>query len=147
MRPRRQIILLAEHEDKTSEIRFLLDTHMFSVRASVSPDGMEATESTRAILIEYSMLKSLDRLTAGRVIPTVIFGLSHIDYDHSDKFFVFDGADWAARLVDTLRLATARKRGPKKSNIPPIHKRHGRVADYPHLPASTIPACSVASSL
>ena len=118
MRPRKKLCILATNEQTESRLRFLLDIHLFAVFAST--DSVEITarlqsDTYDALLVESPLVFDVRELGLNYRLPVIEFGVPQL-HSFADRV-VKEGDHFAARLVEAVKIATARKRGPKAKYI------------------------------
>ena len=116
MRPRKRICILATNESSESRLRFLLDIHLFAVFATTRREEITAKLQAgvcEALLVEFPGTFDVAALNLPYWLPIVGFGLGSVPQGLFPHHIVLEGPAFAARLIEAVKLATARKRGPR----------------------------------
>jgi hypothetical protein len=120
MRPRKRICILATNESSESRLRFLLDVHLFAVFASTQTDEIAAKLRSgvhEALLVEFPGTFDVAALNLPYSLPIVGFGKPPLPHELIVNHIVIEGPAFAARLIEAVKLATARKRGPRPISV------------------------------
>jgi len=115
MRPKKRVLLIDADEDFCAETRFLLVTHGYAVQSISKPeDGSHfGCGAFDALLTRASVpVKAFNALAKQIESPTILLA------EKAPLFMIFDRTlpETAPKseLIEIVRIATARKRGPRK---------------------------------
>jgi len=121
MRPRKWVLLCCEDEKVSSELRLLLDVWHFAGVCVPALDAWTGLNALDCILVVSrpdgywcKQIELLKRGNPGTCVILLVQGCAQLQ-TLADRV-VYDGGGMAA-LREALRIATARKRGPKKAFV------------------------------
>jgi hypothetical protein len=130
MRPRKQIILFSTNEITISLTRMLLETrYICKVHIATSIDEGNrifqkletAGREVDVVLIDGAWVTVAYQLRIDRQIPVVVFGIIPATAEYVAHYTVPSGpAEFSYRLLEAVKMACKRKRGPKV--IRPVEK-------------------------
>ena len=115
MRPSRKILLLAKTDYSASVLRFTLIQRLW--RVTVTTTKRETAELLKAkmydlLLVEYPHSVDVSKFELPYRIPVIEFGAAQPVHSVADHFLI-SGDAFSARLIETIKLALIRKRGPR----------------------------------
>lgn len=125
MRPRKQIVLISKNEWVISLNRLVLETRMdlkvngakdYKEANSIMEDLAALDTDTFAILIDGPCCTEAYDLDGYLLVPTVVFGAVPEYAVGIGTYTVLNGKGFSTRLLEAVKLACVRKRGPKKGS-------------------------------
>jgi len=132
MRPKKIVLLVDSDEDRMSETRCILHVAGFKVLSSVSADSARKTEQFFDVVVGYWPIdwRPLGRLSSRTdnrfilVCPALTGPPANVFADA----VLTRGEGLTARLIERIKFACARKRGPKPAPKTATHETKEQVA-------------------
>lgn len=113
MRPRKRILIIDKDDDRTGQLRFLLDVHSFAVFACASVSARPDQWVELVIVVgdvEARVYDQAKRVILDTPLLAIRDALPKREIASPDRILI---APSAFEILQTIKNITARKRGPK----------------------------------
>jgi two-component system, OmpR family, response regulator CpxR len=125
VRPKKKILLVGDDEDRVGVLRFLLETHRYSIHLF---NGVADAIGVDLVLVLWPFAAARELLTAAKAffppIPTVVLSgnRTRLPLGFMPDMTLCRDQCSSAEILERIKVLTARKRGPRKGTPAPVKR-------------------------